>query len=415
MHSNRKYIFKPCLLILLVASLFSTDIIGQTASKVRINGFGDMTYGSLFGNRANQTQYNLFSKYGESSYPFNVNKDFGIVGTDLVATADISDNLIFQTEVNLQVERGETSDMELDVERAYLDYQISDAFGIQTGLFFTPVGFSNRNLYARAWLMNSSQIREVVEESTGLVPTHTIGINAYGTFVSDGGHALNYIASIGNGRASDPVTIFYNRNESNFMYTGLLEWQLPYGDDFRIGLSGWYADKFGTHAADTLGHVTTIEEDPANDSLALTLIETGFNPYIWYKGRKFNFFVEAHLTTVTEKDGNVLQNLKNKGFDQGTGQFGITAEFSLNLKLKGKKIMPFIRYDNLEIDKNHAYYGLRAGEGDITKYYVPNFNALMFGIAYDIKAFNRIKIEYIHHLDGVRMQHGLVLQTAFGF
>lgn len=376
---------------------------GQSDSKIRVNGFGDMTYGYTSGNYANPTARANFEANGESTYPFNVNTGgFGIVGTDFVVTSDISDNLIFQTELNLQVERGEQSDIEMDVERAYLDYKISDVVGFQTGLFFTPIGFSNRNLYARAWLMNSSQIREIVEESTGLVPTHSIGMNFYGkAFLGD--HALSYIVSAGNGRGADPVTVFYNRNTSDPMYTGLLEWIIPAGDDFRIGISGFYSGNFKTPLIDSIGQ--TVDMATAQQ---LTLTESGINPYIYYKGKVFNLLAEMHQATISEVSNHLTAN-------KNTELTAMSVELGINLTFKDKRLIPYVRYDQLNIDNNSPYYGIRVDGDMASRIYVPGYDAAMIGFAYDLSTFNRIKFEFIRHMDGPRKENGFVIQTAFGF
>jgi hypothetical protein len=390
--------------ILVVLTMIPSLSWSQSENRIRFNGFGDMTAGVVFGDPADDVSKDLFSQYGETSYPLNLNKGFGIVGADLLTTVLITDNLTFQTEINLQVSRGESNEVELDMERVYLDYKISDKFNIQTGLFFTPIGFSNRNLYARAWLMNSIQVRDIVEEETGLVPTHSAGVNFYGTFNLGNDHALNYITSVTNGRTLDPVTVIYNRNDFGLTYTGLLEWNIPGSKDFRIGFSTYYSDNIKTFRVNDIGETIDMT-DPASERVVFT--ELGINPYIWYIGKVFNLFSEMHSATIKETG------------DQSSGQnlFALTSELSFNLTVKDKKLTPYIRHDLTQMPASNGglYYGLRADGNELTRHYVPEFNAVMAGIAFDVSSFNRIKIEYIRHLDGPRAVNGITIQTAFGF
>ncbi len=383
--------------IFLLLCLASVMCFAQNGTTVKINGFGDMTYGRVFGVAANQEAADLFEAYPSSEYPNNVNQGFGIVGADFVITATLTENLTYQGEVNLQTDRGGSYDIGLDFERCYLDYNFSDKFGLQVGLFFTPIGFSNRNLYARAWLMNSIQIRDIVEEELEFVPTHSVGINAYGKFVNDNnGLALNYIVSLTNGRNQDPPGTAYARDfDETIMATGLLELIIPGPKEFRVGLSGYF------HEFESFYYGPLTEQVSGVNTFYR---EIGFNPYIYYSGKIFNFFGEVHSSSIMDLRGNLPQS--------SYGLFGFTGELSYNTKLNDKLLRPYLRYDLTSFDaENHPYYGNREG----SMVYVPNFNAFMVGLAYDLSQFNRVKIEYIHHLDGARSKHGISLQTAFGF
>ena len=50
----------------------------------------------------------------------------------------------------------------------------------------------------------------------------------------------------------------------------------------------------------------------------------------------------------------------------------------------------------------------------MTRHYVPVFESVMAGAAYDINAHARVKVEFQHHLDGPR-KDGLAFQIAYGF
>ncbi len=334
----------------------------------------------------------------------STNVGFGLVGTDFVVTADLTDDLTYQGELNLQVERGGSGEIEVDAERFYIDYAIKDWINVQAGLYFTPIGFINRNLYARAWLMKSVSIRDFVEEELGLVPSHTIGVNVHGTLPVQGEHALSYIVSMGNGRTIDPTQNIYARDETNKSkeITALLEWSFPGFNDFRIGVSG-YTDEIHSYRVDELGGTVNMDDEGTQ---TIKLREIGFNPYLVLDAKHFD--VVAEFVYSQQKD--LTGNLGGRSY---TFQ-SFTAEVAANLF--NNKFHPYLRYDVTSLpDDGGPFFGLREDGGDITRYYVPEYNAIMVGVAYDLKILNRIKLEYVHHMDGPRQGHAIAFQTAFGF
>lgn len=371
------------------------------AVDIEVSVFGDMTLGFTGGEPADEKAATLFEQFGTDPNPVNLQRGFGNVGVDFTTLAELTDRLTFLAELNLQLERGGTTAMEIDPERIFLEYRIHSRFNLQVGQFFTPIGFFNRTLYSRAWLMNSIQIPDLFEEEIGLVPTHSNGVQLFGAFPLRGGHSLNYAVSAANGRGADPVMGILARDPSNAKaVTLLLEWVIPDYRDFRIGLSGW-SDKIETFRLTALGEVTTTDA-----AERVELREIGFNPYVAFYGSRFNLILEYAF--VRHKD--LLGNLAESTFDMN----GYFAEFSLNVM--GGKLHPYVRYDATNLPTGGGpYYPLRIDGDTVSRHYIPEFRAVMVGVSYDLYAYNRIKAEYLHHLDGPRPAHGFVIQTAFGF
>lgn len=373
------------------------------ALNLEFSAFGDMSLGFTFGNPADQNDLDLFQNFGTDPDPVNLQRGFGIVGTDFVVLAELTDRLNFLSEVNLQLGRGGSSDIELDMERNFLDYRIKEWFNIQAGSFFTPIGFFNRTLYSRAWLMTSIQIPDIFEEELNLAPTHDVGVNVYGTLPTFGAHSLNYAVAVTNGRGPTPDKLIMGRDPTkNKQVSAMLEWVVPNVRDFRIGLSGWTGiiDSYDTMSlpfgAPT--DISTLEQ--------MQLRETGFQPHLVVYSRPFNLIVEY----VHAQHRDLLGNLSEKTF---TLQ-GVMAELSLNL-LDGT-LHPYVRYDSTDLPKDGGpYYPLREEGGFVTRHFIPEFQAVMVGLTYDLYAFNRIKLEYSRHFDGPRPENGIAIQTAFGF
>ncbi len=381
--------------------LFSTAEL-SIAANIEVSGFGDISYGYLWDGPADEADAVLFETHGTDPSPLSQNDGFGNVGIDFTVLAELTDRLTALSEVNLQLERGGSSDIGLDLERVYVDYRINNKFNIQVGSFFTPIGFHNRTLYSRAWLMTSIQIPDFDEEELGFVPSHSTGIHIYGNLPAGGTHSINYAVSLANSRGPDPVTLIINRDEGDRKtVTGLLEWVVPKYRDFRIGLSGWLAE------------LNTFKVGPAyGDSVSIStgepvkLEEVGFNPYLVLYKENFNLILEYVTSKQRDKRGNVPG-----------GPFDFSAffgEFSLNLM--DDKLHPYVRYDFTKLPGTGGpYLTLRDEDGTLTRKFIPEFNAIMVGVAYDLFALNRIKAELIHNFDGPRSNYGLTIQTAYAF
>ena len=174
----------------------------------------------------------------------NTNRGFGLTGTDFVVLADMTDNATFLGEINLQTGRGGSSDLELDVERFFVNYRIDPRFNVQAGLFFTPIGYNNRFLYARAWLMNSIQVPDFFEEELNLFPTHSIGVAAHGAV------RLRATAIASPTSCRRPTAVRTRRTAPSTPATTpptrrspvCVEWLIPGFKDSRVGVSGWFGN-----------------------------------------------------------------------------------------------------------------------------------------------------------------------------
>ena len=385
-------------LISIPALLFS---VSAEAVDLRFSGFGDVIYGYSFGKAPDETAQALFESDGYGTNPVNMHDGFSITGADFVVIADFSDNMRFLSEINLQAGRSASNEIELDVERMFVDYTITPEFNLQGGLYFTPIGYFNRFLYSRAWLMNSVQIPDLFEEELNLVPTHTIGLSLYGSRFFDNGHSINYAFSVGNGRAVAPDQAVYARDPSKTKeFTWLFEWIIPGNKDSRIGLSGWM-DRIASYQLDNIG-----DSGSTDTATPMELSEVGFNPYVvWNIGQ-----VSVLAEYVYAKQKDELGGLPEKSYTFN----GFITEVALHLQ--GNRVHPYIRYDRTNLPKNSGpYYGLREDGGDIARVFVPEFDAAMVGVAYDRTVHNRLKIEFIHHFDGARPSNGILFQSAYGF
>lgn len=380
--------------------LLAGSAVPAQGQSLRFSGFGDFVFGANAGGTADAAATERFERFGSDSNPVNTNRGFGVTGTDFVVLADMTEDATFLGEVNLQTGRGGSSDLELDVERFFVNYRIDPRFNVQAGLFFTPIGYNNRFLYARAWLMNSIQVPDFFEEELNLFPTHSIGVAAHGQFDMRNGHRLAYVVSVANGRPATPDSAVYARDRDGKEVTGLVEWLIPGFKDSRIGVSGWtgtitskYVSELGQALAD-------------GDASELGLRERGLDTYVVVNHRLFSINAEYVRSTETDRLGNL-------GGASYVTQGGLV-EGSIHL-VEGK-LHPYVRYDRTSIPVDGGpYLSLRQTDDGYTRVFIPEFKAVMSGIAFDINQHTRLKGEYIRHLAGPRERHGVACQLAFGF
>ena len=105
---------------------FSTPSWGV---DVRFSGFGDVVVGTRWGGPADDMAAQLYEQFGSDAIPLSAHDGVTLTGVDLVAIADLTEDFTFLLEVNLQTVRGGTSDIEIDIERMFLNY---DMLGIGT-------------------------------------------------------------------------------------------------------------------------------------------------------------------------------------------------------------------------------------------------------------------------------------------
>ncbi len=378
------------------------------AQDLSVNGFGDFNYGYRFGPPADANAAAQFEAFGEDIAPKSSHSGFGVVGTDFVVTAELPADIVYLGEINFQVERGQQSEFEVDVERMFLEKRFIEELNLQAGIFFTPVGYFNRTLYSRAYLMVSAQVPDLFEEELGFVPTHTIGAQLHGQFSLGGEHRLGYAVSAGNGRSKDPVHNVYARDDDGWRsMTAMLEWYAPWANELRLGVSGW-TDRIRSYRVSQIGEVRDTT-DPTTDTMELR--EIGGSAHLVLKSKWVNLIAEAVVQNHDDQLGNLPAD------EQSTTLVGGLFEASLNLGPDGA-IKPYVRYDRVSLPEDAGpYLGLRrSGEDtEITRVYVAETNMGIGGVAWDPSPGWRLKLEYSAALTGPRETHSVLAQSAFAF
>jgi len=110
--------------ILAVMSLSALGV-AQFEPRTTIGGYGELHYNEPDGSKRGQLDFHRFVVY---------------------LGHEFSEELSFKSEIELEhtlIEAGEPEGGELSIEQAFLDYRLSDRFGLRGGILLPPVGLIN--------------------------------------------------------------------------------------------------------------------------------------------------------------------------------------------------------------------------------------------------------------------------------
>ena len=113
--------------------------------------------------------------------------------------ADLDERFTFFSEVSVT---GRDNGYSIEVERALVRYDFSDAFKISVGRFHTPVGYWNAAFHHGSWLQTSVARPEMIKFGSRFIPTHFVGLIAEGGMPASP-LRLGYSLGVGNGRAAN--------------------------------------------------------------------------------------------------------------------------------------------------------------------------------------------------------------------
>ena len=158
----------------------SVQLAGQELDdpRVRVLGFGDLNY--------------LVTDLDQPE-GFRLGQMVGHV------IADIDDGLTFFSEVSVTNKDGGGA---IELERAVVRYDFTDALKVSAGRFHTPVGYWNTAFHHGSWLQTSVARPEMIKFGSRFIPTHFVGLVVEGGLPSSP-LGLGYSVGVGNGRASN--------------------------------------------------------------------------------------------------------------------------------------------------------------------------------------------------------------------
>jgi hypothetical protein len=164
---------------------------------------------------------------------------------DLFLTSKLSDRLSFLSEVVLGPD--DTNVFGPDIERYSLTYRLNRYFVASAGRFHTSIGYYNTAYHHGTWFSTAEgrPIMYLFEDSGGVLPVHTVGVNLTGAVPDTEKLGLHWVAEVGNGVSSGrnsgaTVQNFYS--DRNYKATNLAAYIKPqFLPGLQIGGS-WYQD-----------------------------------------------------------------------------------------------------------------------------------------------------------------------------
>ena len=159
--------------------------------ELKLRGFFDVNLG--LGSDANPLIYPLGAP---------AHNTFQLGEFDLFITSKLSDSLSFLSETVIGSDA--TNNWGLDIERAQLTYHVNDYFEVSAGRFHTAIGYYNTAFHHGAWFQTATgrPFMYFFEDSGGILPVHSVGVNATGLVPHTGGLRLHWIAEVSNGEGS---------------------------------------------------------------------------------------------------------------------------------------------------------------------------------------------------------------------
>ena len=286
--------------------------------------------------------------------------------------ADMTDDVTFLGEVNLQTGRGGSSDLELDVERFFVNYRVDPRFNVQAGLFFTPIGYNNRFLYARAWLMNSIQVPDFFEEELNLFPTHSIGVTAHGEFAAEG-RPPHRVCRVGLQRPAAPRPTAPSTRATSPRTRKSPAWSSGSSPATRTAASA-SADgpaRIASDARATNSATSSTAPRPSRSSCA----STGIDAYAVINTGSFSINAEYVRSTQTDELGNLARGKYTRRAASSSWRSTSAAAGSTPTCATTARACPTAAARICRCART---------AGMFTRVFVPESEAVMTGVAYDL-------------------------------
>ena len=301
--------------------------LGQTGPTVQGFIFGDAVYSAM---------------EGPGTEGFQLGQ---IVGH---ANAVLAERVLFFGEVSLTYRSGSYA---VNMERAILRYEFSDALKLSAGRYHTPISFWNTAYHHGLWLQASVARPEPVKFGTAFIPVHFVGAMVEGRLPNT---PVHYMAGVGNGRNSSGVGAQDGGDANDHRAVVLSASVQPLSLlGFRVG-GGLYLDRVpdaGVGETDELiwsGHV------------------------VWERGP---------LDLIGEYI-DVTHEPVNGGTSIGSTAYYVHAGWSLPGAWRA--FTPYARWEEMDVPAVDPVFGGL----------LPDYEAVVAGIRYDLDAPAAIKAEY---------------------
>ena len=285
--------------------------------------------------------------------------------------ADMDERLTFFSEVSVT---GEDTGYWIEVERALVRYELTDAFKVSVGRFHTPIGYWNAAFHHGSWLQTSVARPEMIKFGSRFIPTHFVGLIVEGGMPSSP-LGLGYSVGVGNGRAANIARAgdagdvndhhaFVARVQSRPVSIAGLELGASFYNDRLLGPDGNNASEriYSVHGA--------LERNAAE--------------------------IIAEYAHVSHE--RVTGTLDFPGSD------GYYIQFAYRLRGSASPLKPYVRVEQVVVPTDAYVLGLLA----------LNYDGVVAGVRYDPRGFLALRLEYRYEqFEGLETTNSLYAQASF--
>jgi len=335
----------PCAFVLLCSSLGAQEAPSEPSVHAFL--FGDMMY---------------MEQEGDAADGFKLGQ---MVGHGNVL---LSDRVALFGEVSLT---GRDTGYGIEVERAILRYDFSDAFKLSAGRYHTPISYWNTAYHHGLWLQGSVARPEAVKFGSRFIPVHFVGSMAEGKIPSA---PVTYAVGIGNGRAEN-IARAGDAGDANGSRAIVASAAVQPG-----GLLGF-----------RIGGAVYVDDAPTSDGTNTDERITNAN-IVWDRGRLDLISEYINVRHVASASGDVTTS---------TATY-VHAGVRLGGELRA--VMPYVRWEKMDI-----------AEGDVVfSGVVPDYEAVLGGVRWDFSELAALKVEYRNEKFGSADRTGsLYVQASF--
>lgn len=273
---------------------------------------------------------------------------FRVGQTVIHGNATLTDRVLFFAEMSIT---GGNRGYGLEMERAILRYDVSDALKLSGGRYHTPISYWNTAYHHGLWLQGSVARPEPVRFGSRFIPVHFVGIMAEGQLPDSPFH---YAVGLGNGH-STVIARAGDGGDVNDTRAVIASASVRPGNllGFRVG-AGLYLD-----------HVPTDDGIDADERIVSTHA-------VWDRGR---LELVGEYIRVRHEDGNTGRAATSDGWyvHAGVRVAGTT-----------RPVTPYLRIERMEMDETDT-----ALDGN-----PPDYEAVVAGFRWDFDELTALKLEY---------------------
>ena len=329
-------------ILLLYLVFFIATVNISLSQTVQVKGFADVT----------------------TSYEKN-KASIGFDEEDLFINATINDRISFLGETVFKYAPATPTEFGVSVERIIIKYNLKGNHDLVIGKVHTPLNYWN-DTYHHGRVFFPTIDRPLLF-SANIIPLHTLGLGAEGHDLGKIKFGYNFF--VGNGLGSSEIA----DNDKTKCITAAVH--IKPADRLKIGLS-YYHDEISKDA--------DIHDRKINWQVKQDL----FSASVARFGKKFELLAEG-TAGINHTDT--------------TGTKATLASY-IYLGYKLKKLVPYLRYDNIHYEKGEIYYVIN------------NVSSIVAGLRYEINYLAVIKLEYQYqHNEFGNNINKVTAQFAIGF